>query len=48
MKYMLINKTSGKMFRKAATREQARTIKRNHGFKHIITREVSGAMEVIR
>jgi len=38
MKYNLINRKSGKMFRKAATREAARAIKRQHNFKHSIVR----------
>jgi len=36
MKYNLINRKSGKMFRKAPTREAARAIKRQHNFKHAI------------
>ena len=46
MKYTLINRKSGKMFRKAATREAARAIKRAHNFKHSIVR--MDTMQVVR
>lgn len=35
-KYVLINRKSGKVFRQAATRDAARSIKRDYGFKHAI------------
>lgn len=43
-KYMLINKVSGKKFRRAGTREEARSIKRLHGFKHAIVNTCSLAI----
>ena len=46
MKYNLINRKSGKMFRKAATREAARAIKRANNFKHSIVR--TDTMQVVR
>lgn len=45
-KYVLINKKSGKVFRQAATREGARSIKRDFGFKHSIMN--MERMEVVR
>lgn len=35
-KYALVNRRTNKLFRTAATREQARELKRNAGFKHHI------------
>lgn len=35
-KYVLINRKSGKVFRQASTRDAARSIKRDYGFKHSI------------
>ena len=35
-KYVLINRKSGKVFRQAATRDVARSIKRDYGFQHAI------------
>lgn len=35
-KYVLINRKSGKVFRQASTRDVARSIKRDYGFKHSI------------
>ena len=35
-KYVLINRKSGKVFRQASTRDSARSIKRDYGFKHSI------------
>ncbi len=46
MKYNLINRKSGKMFRKAPTREAARAIKRQHGYKHSILN--TATMQVVR
>jgi len=46
MKYNLINRKSGKMFRKAPTREAARALKRAHGFKHSILNTTT--MQVVR
>ena len=46
MKYNLINRKSGKMFRKAATREAARAIKRQHNFRHSILNVET--MQVVR
>ena len=34
--YALVNKQSGKQWRTAATREEARVLKRSKGFKHAI------------
>lgn len=45
-KYLLVNRVSGKIFRKAKTREQARAIKRSAGYKHAIVN--TERMEVVR
>ena len=45
-KYALVNKKSGKIFRKATTRDQARMLKRDAGFKHAILNTHN--MEVVR
>ena len=45
-KYLLVNRVSGKIFRKAKTRDQARMLKRNAGFKHVIVN--TERMEVVR
>lgn len=40
--YILVNRKTGKQWRKAATREEAREIKRNNGFKHMIVHASTG------
>lgn len=40
--YVLINKNTGKQWRKAATREEARSLKRANGFKHAIMNLTTG------
>lgn len=40
--YALINKKTGNVNRKAATREEARTLKRALGFKHSILNTLTG------
>ena len=44
MKYALVNRNTGKTSRKAATREEARWIKRMNGFKHDIVRLSDGSV----
>jgi hypothetical protein len=34
--YVLVNKNTGKQWRKAATREEARQLKASKGYKHAI------------
>jgi hypothetical protein len=40
--YALVNKNTGKQWRMAATREEARELKRMKGFKHMIVSLVTG------
>lgn len=40
--YVMMNKKTGKLSRKFATREQARAFKRDNGFKYSIMRADTG------
>lgn len=42
--YMLVNRKTGKVWRKTVTREDARMWKREAGFKHSIVRVADGAV----
>lgn len=44
--YILVNRKTGKQWRKAATREEARELKRANGFKHVILNAATG--QVVR
>ena len=44
--YLLVNRNTGKQWRKAPTREMARQLKRSKGFKHVIVRAAD--MAVVR
>lgn len=44
--YILVNRKTGKQWRKAATRDEARMLKRDAGFKHNIVNATTG--QVVR
>lgn len=44
--YILVNRRTGKVWRKAATRDEARMLKRSRNFQHNIVNQMTG--QVVR